>query len=120
MRLRKLGFLAILSFFVLVERVLAEEQKQVDLTQIPYYLGVQLNVGTFAGGIIASGILLLVIILPILIITRGKGLFAQIAIIFIIMGAEIAIGWLPFWFLVMLVVLSVGLFSKRIVDAVAG
>lgn len=101
---------------MLIRPVYAEDN--VDLLNLPVQLGERLGVGTFAGGLIASSILLMMGILPVALINRsrkgGGGPIAEIFIGMIILGVCVAITWFPIWIFVLLCFLIALMFSDKI------
>lgn len=93
----------------------------IDFKAIPELFAEKLNISTFAGGILCSGIILLIVTLPIVIIVRGKNvLIAILPIDFIFMGFCIAIEWLPYYFLLVHATLVALLFSGKVRDLITG
>ena len=80
----------------------------INLTDIPIRLAEGINVDVFCGGLICSLILMLILVLPMVIVVRGKhgSLFLEVGAILMIMGICIGIGWLPIWFLLIIALVS--------------
>ena len=115
--MRKRWLILILPLFLMLIRpVYAEED--VDLLALPVQLGERLGVGTFAGGLIASSILLMMGILPIALINRsrkgGGGPMAELFVGLTILGVCVAITWFPVWVFVLLCFLTALMFSDKI------
>lgn len=96
--------------------------ENIDLTTIPQYLGDNLGIGTFAGGILCFILLMMMTVLPMAIITRGKksGFIPELALTIGVMGFCIAIEWLPYWFLLILSMLIALMFSGKMRDLITG
>ena len=93
----------------------------IDFKAIPEFFADKLNISVFAGGILTSGIVLLIVTLPVVIIVRGKNvLIAIIAIDFIFMGFCIALTWLPYYFLLIFSMLIALMFSGKIREIITG
>lgn len=86
----------------------------VDLTGFPQALANQLGISLFAGQMLASLIFLVLVMLPVLFFTRGKNIFATLIVGMSSLGFCVALGWFPAWSLVMIVFITVLLFSTRI------
>jgi len=90
----------------------------VNLLTLHEQLGIRLGVGTFAGGLIASSILLMMGILPIALINRsrkgGGGPMAELFVGLTILGVCVAITWFPVWVFVLLCFLTALMFSDKI------
>lgn len=101
---------------MLIRPVYAEDD--VNLLTLHVQLGERLGVGTFAGGLIASAILLMMAILPVALINRsrkgGGGPIAEIFIGMTILGVCVAITWFPIWIFVLLCFLTALMFSDKI------
>lgn len=85
----------------------------IDLTAFPQALADQLGITLFAGQICASLIVLLLAMLPVVAYTRGKNQFAILLIGLVSLGFVTAVGWLPYWFMVIIVLLVAFLFSGQ-------
>lgn len=116
--LSPLPFLFFLLFF-LVETVYAPD---VNLQDVDNYLGAALGIGTFAGGIFASIIFMMVCILPTALISRKTrvGFLPELIMGFVSMGACIAIGWLPYWFLLIFSILIALMFAGAMRGFITG
>lgn len=105
-----------LFFLMLIMPVYAETE--VNLLALHEALGERLGVGTFAGGLIASAILLMMGILPVALINRsrkgGGGPIAELFLGMVILGVCVAITWFPLWIFVLLCFLVALLFSDKI------
>jgi len=121
MRKRLLALIP-LFFLMLIMPVYAETQ--VNLLTLHEALGERLGVGTFAGGMIASAILLMMCILPVALINRsrkgGGGPIAELFLGIVVLGVCVAITWLPFWFLLILCLLIALMFSGKMRDYITG
>ena len=110
-----------LFFLMLISPVYAE-QEDVNLLTLHQQIGERLGVGTFAGGLIASAILLMMTILPLAMINRSrKGGGSPIAELFmgiVILGVCVAITWFPVWIFVLLCFLTALMFSDKITGVI--
>jgi len=97
-------------------------QDEVNLLALHEALGERLGVGTFAGGLIASAILLMMTILPVALINRsrkgGGGPVAEIFIGMVILGVCVAITWFPIWIFILLCFLTALMFSDKITGVI--
>lgn len=102
-------------FLMLISPVYAQDE--VNLLALHEQLGERLGVGTFAGGLIASAILLMMGILPVALINRsrkgGGGPMAELFIGLVLLGVCVAITWFPVWIFVLLVFLTALMFSDK-------
>jgi len=97
-------------------------ETEVNLLTLHEALGERLGVGTFAGGLIASAILLMMFIMPVALINRsrkgGGGPMAELFIGLTILGVCVAITWFPIWIFVLLCFLVAVLFSDKITGVI--
>jgi len=105
---------------MLISPVYAETE--VNLLTLHEALGEKLGVGTFAGGLIASAILLMMFIMPVALINRsrkgGGGPMAELFIGLTILGVCVAITWFPIWIFVLLCFLVAVMFSDKITGVI--
>lgn len=90
----------------------------INLTEIPIRVADALNVDVFCGGIFCSIVLMLVLVLPVIIVVRGKGSswIVEVSTTLIIMGVCVGIGWLSQWFILIMALITALLvydFMKR-------
>lgn len=77
-----------------------------------------LGMPLFAGQILASAIVCLAILIPVAI--WGKGFLPSLIMGLLGLGFCTAIGWLPFWFLLILSMILALMFSGKIRDWITG
>jgi len=99
----------------------AQGSGQLNLMDIPEYLGDKLGIGPFAGGLLATAILVMMIMLPSAMLIRGKhaSLFMLIEGL-CIYGFCTAIVWIPIWLMIVLCMLLALLFSGNVRDWLSG
>jgi len=121
-RPRLLAFL--LSFFFSILNLIhpIHAESDVDLQSIPTQLAEALGIPTFGGQILFSGVVMLMFLLPLCLLTRkGRGSWVpEVATTFVIMGACIAIGWLPYWFLLIICMFVALMFSGTMRGLITG
>lgn len=77
-----------------------------QLEDIPQLVGVYLDISTEAAQVFLSIIVLLAVLLPVMIVSRGsKSMTAEIVTIFLTECFLVGISWLPFWVLIMTVLI---------------
>jgi len=118
----KLGFLLPVFFSLLKLITPVHAEADINLQEIPTQLAEALGIPTFAGQMIMSSIVMLTGLLPIAILTRkGRGSWIpEVAVTFVIMGSCIAIGWLPYWFLLIICLFVALMFSGTMRDLITG
>jgi len=89
-----------------------------NLTSFPELLAEKLSISEFAGKILASLIIMLAFILPTALYTRS--LIPPIFIGTLVMGFCIGIGYLDYWFLLVVAMLVAFMFASKIREVVTG
>lgn len=97
----------------------ADNGTDLNLSSFPQALADKLSISAFAGGIIASLILLLMFTLPVALFSKGN-LILVLFVGFATFGACVALTWLPFWFLIIIVFVVAVLFSQKIGKMISG
>jgi len=82
----------------------------VDLLNLPHQIAIHLGISDFAGGLIASVIILMMISLPLAFLKAKLILILLVDILAIAM--LIGIGWLPIWIIVLETLFVVGMFAS--------
>lgn len=86
-----------------------------DISLIPQQVATQFNISLFSAQILTSTVVLMLVLLPLIVFRRGRTGYAELIVGLPIMGFLIAVGWLPFWFLVILAFLTAGSVTAFIV-----
>jgi len=76
-------------------------------------LSEQLGIALFPAQLLASALLISLVVFPLSLLTKGKHMYVLLSMVFLMMGISIALTWLPFWFLIILVFGVAGTFSVR-------
>ena len=105
-----------LSLFFLVLTLIipvyADDEPDINLVNLPEQLGDAWGISSFAAGLFMSTIVLFAFLLP-LVVWRKTGLITLI-VGFSIMGFCIAIGWLPYWIMLLIFLLTAALYASTI------
>ena len=101
-----------------VPHVYAQDEGEVDLTDLPSNLAKALGVSEAVAKLIASACVMLLFLTPVLMLT--KNLYAILMIGFIAMGTLIALGWLDFWFILVISLIIASLWGSKIAKAISG
>jgi len=125
--LKRLGLLSLPPFFVLslflflfsTSIVYAQD---IDLTEIPQNLADATGIPLFAGKLLCSAILLFMFILPLVVLTRrkGTGYIAELFVGFMVMGVCVALQWLPYWIIIVLLLIVAGTYASKIKGVFGG
>lgn len=117
-----LFFLLALSFFVNIAYANETDYSVYDLMALPEHVAEHLMISVFAAGLICSGVLFLICLLPMTIITRSKrsSWIPELALTLIIMGFCIAITWLPIFFIIAFALIIALMFSSKMRAFITG
>ena len=108
----KLLLFTVFLVAMLIPQVYAAEDDTVNLQDLPTYLAEKLNIPTFAGQLLACSIFLVMFLLPIAWFAR-RNMMLTLLVGFVLLGFFIAVGWLPFWFLLIISLIVAGLWSAK-------
>lgn len=116
--------LALVPLFFLMFIMPVYAETEISLLALAEQLGVRLGVGTFVGGLICSVIFLMATVMPIALINRsrkgGGNFVAELVIGVVVLGVCVGLTWLPFWFLLVIVMLLALLFSGKMRSYIGG
>lgn len=107
-------FILVLGF---VPSVYAQDE-DIDVSALPQELSERLNIPLFAAELLMSGIFLALFLFPTLLLTRNY--MAHLVMGLTTMGFCIAMGWLPIWILLVIVIMIAMLFSGKIREWITG
>lgn len=104
--------LFVASLFSLTTPVFAQTQ-DINLQDLPTRVAQALGMPVLAGQMLASGVVLIMFLLPLTLLTRrGRaGWLPEMVVSLVLLGFCIAIGWLPYWFLIIICLLIALMFS---------
>jgi len=89
-----------------------EDDEVVDISQLPARLAEALNAPLFAGQILASAIPFCLICFPTFLLTKSN--IAHISAIILCLSLTIALGWMPYWILLILAFIIAFLYANQI------
>jgi hypothetical protein len=92
----------------------------VSLTGVPDALANALGISLFPAQILASLLFMSFFLLPILFLTKGKNIILAVLIGISCLSFTVAIGWLPFWTLVVIVLMTSLMFAGSMRDWISG
>lgn len=93
----------------------------VDISQFPTQLAEALNISLFGAQLLASSITMLIFLLPIILIARKKDAALITTLTgFSVLGFLVAVGWLPVWNFVIILLLIGLMFSNKIIGGLRG
>lgn len=98
---------------------LVQTSNPLNLTAIPEGIASNLGIDAFSGGILASSILLMIMLIPMAIFER-EGMFGKLITGIIGLGFCVAIEWLPTYFMILITVIVALMMSARSRDWISG
>jgi len=122
----KLGYLLLFALFLLVmiPNVYAtEDDDTVNLSEFPLKLSEMMTIPLFAAELLASSIILALFLLPTVFACSQFKKDVALPTIFMGFGAlgfNIAMGWLPYWFLIVVALLVALLFAADMKGWITG
>lgn len=121
-RCRRLRKLALISLFLIVflSFVAVAKADTFDLTEVPRYLDNQLNCGTFVGGLLASIAVLCIVMLPLMLMTKGKAYSVYIIFSMATIAPLVGLGWFPVYVYIIIILLIALKFGQQIADFLGG
>jgi len=95
--------------------------EDIDFSVIPQNLADKMGIPLFAGQLLCSTIILLIFVLPTALIARKKNAspIAELMLGLCIMGFCLALGWLPYWILLILVMLVAFMYADKIAGKIS-
>ena len=108
----------IVSLVILINVPHVYAKGEVNLMDLPKNLAQALGVSEAVAKLIASACVMLLFLTPVLMVT--KNLYAILMIGFIAMGTLIALGWLDFWFILVISLIIASLWGSKIAKAISG
>lgn len=108
-------------FFLVISLIpIVHAEGGVSLTEFPTKLAEQLGTSSFVGNLIATGLMLMLFLMPTIIFVRGASQDKALLLVgIVVLGISVGLGWLPFWFMVMLTFGIAVLFAKTIKGAIS-
>lgn len=92
----------------------------VDITAFPQQLADRLGTTLFVGQIFGSLIVLTIFLFPTILLTRGKNPLIAIIVGVMSMGLCVALGWLPYWFLIIICMFIALMYSGSMRSWISG
>lgn len=114
----------LIFFFILLISVLTSlntvSADTFEVTEIPTYIDNQLGVGEFIGGLLASIAVLMLTLVPLIILTKGKQAVLYIIVALTVLSPLVGLGWFPIWvFIIIILAIAVGL-GRQFSDFLGG
>jgi len=91
-----------------------------DLMEVPTYIDNQLNCGEFIGGLLASLFILMLTLIPLIMLTKGKQATLYIIVFIAVLAPLVGLGWFNiFVYIIIILAIAVGM-GQKIADALGG
>jgi len=110
--------LLFLCLITLISPVYASEGENPNIMEFPQKLSEAIGIPIFASQILLSSIILLMGLLPCAI--WGKSHLPALIVGFCLMGFLIAVGWMPYWFLLMITLIVALMFAGKVREFITG
>lgn len=116
------GIVTITLIFVLISTVYAADDDTVELDELDDYLSEKLGISLFPAQLLTTAIMLGLFVFPTLLLTKGHNeqMIAALGMTLVVLGFCIVIGWLDYWFLIIVVMIVALMFSGKMRDWVTG
>jgi len=92
----------------------AEDDENIDLSDLPAQFSEKMGIDLFAAQLLTSGIVLCIFLFPTLLLTGCRNWVAPLFVGLTVLGFCVAMGWLPVFILLLLVLLSALMLGDRI------
>lgn len=112
MNRKYIPIIILLLLTLFVGHVYAQDDDTVNLLELPKRIANALDIPEFAGQMLVCSVFLFTFLLPIAIFTRN--LLVTLLVGFCLMGFFIAVGWMPYWILLIIVLLISAMYSGKI------
>lgn len=96
-----------------------DEDSQVNLLDVPSRVSEALGIPLFASQILCSSVVFVMFVLPVAFLSK-KGYLPPLIVSFLVLGTTVAIGWLPYWFLLILAMIVALMFAGTMRDWITG
>lgn len=109
-----------LTFLLFSSLITLVHAEPFNLMELPTYIDTQLGVGTFIAGLLISLVILMLVLLPVLVVTKGKQFSLYMVLTLVTLAPLTALGWFNAWvFIVIILAIAVGL-GQKITDLLGG
>lgn len=107
-------------FLALSFLVYTVKAESFDIMAVPEYIDTQLGCGEFIGGLLASMVVMLLTLLPVLVMTKGKQPTLYLVMFFFVLAPLTGLGWFPIWlYIILLLAIALG-FGQKLADIFGG
>ena len=96
-----------------------DEDSQVNLLDVPFKVSEALGIPLFASQILCSAVVFVIFVLPVAFLSK-KGYLPPLIVSFLVLGTTVAIGWLPYWFLLIISMIVALMFAGTMRDWITG
>jgi len=96
-----------------------DEDSQVNLLDVPLKVSEALGIPLFASQILCSAVVFVIFVLPVAFLSK-KGYLPPLIVSFLVLGTTVAIGWLPYWFLLIISMIVALMFAGNMRDWITG
>jgi len=121
-KLKKSKILILLCFFLVLSLIqfAHADDSNVNLLNLPTQLAAALGISVFAAGILCTIGTEMFCVIPITILTRGKNMLITVIFAFLGLGFSTAVGWLAYWLMIVIVLITAGLWASIFRNSMGG
>ena len=119
-KMRKATLIPLFLFLFLSLLVVTVKAESFDIMSVPEYMDDQLGCGEFIGGLLASLAIIMICLLPVMVMTKGKNVTLYMVLFFAVLAPLTGLGWFPIWlYVVLLLAIALG-FGQKLADYFGG
>jgi hypothetical protein len=96
----------------------ATDDEGINLTNFPQALADYFGISLFAAGILASIILFMFVIMPLLVFTKGRNLLLNILAGVATLGFTTSVGWFPPWIFAVIILFVAAMWGSKLGDKI--
>lgn len=121
MKRKDIGLFLALFLVVLIATlpsIYATDGEGINLTNFPQALADYFGISLFAAGILASIILFMFVIMPLLVFTKGRNLLLNILAGVATLGFTTSVGWFPPWIFAVIILFVAAMWGSKLGDKI--
>jgi hypothetical protein len=111
---KKLIFLFLIGLLALTPLAHATDGEGINLTDFPQALADYFGLSLFQAQILAALLMLSIVLLPFLVLTKGKNMIATLFVGMAVFSFDVSLGWFPVWGFGVLILITSVFFGEKI------
>lgn len=109
-----------LFLFLLASLVATVKAETFDIMEVPNYIDNQLGCGVFIAGLLASLFVLIIVLLPIIYMTKGKAYSLYIVLGLAVLSPLVGLGWFPLYVFIIIILAIALKFGRELAGILGG